>query len=406
MFFMKEKCTKLKYKYINIQNYINNIIGKKKKEDNLENKEERINNDIKIIKKERNAGIDLLRILGMYAITIHHLLGHGRLINKYRHYPQFRFVNILCFWHISVYCMISGIVGYKGHKYSNLFYLWFSVFFYSVGITYIYKKFKPKINLYQTYEFFIPVISKKYWYFTQYFGMYLFLPIINKGISIVNKKELKIVVLSIILIFIIIKDYFFNNKDPFVFGQGYSVIGMQFFYIIGAYLGKYIIKSNNCKLSNIIYIIIYLSSSYTTYYLNMYNGQYAKTKLISKFKQIFTQRINSFAMISQGISLILLFSQIKYNKYLSKIISFFGPLTFGIYLIHNHRYIIELEFPNIFKKYSTKIPWKTLLNIVLLKGLKIFSVCIIIDYFRFLLFKLLRIRSICIFIEKIINIII
>ena len=77
---MKEKCTKLKYKYINIQNNINNIIGKKKKEDNLENKEEIINNDIKIIKKERNAGIDLLRILGMYAITIHHLLGHGRLL--------------------------------------------------------------------------------------------------------------------------------------------------------------------------------------------------------------------------------------------------------------------------------------------------------------------------------------
>ena len=249
MFFMKEKCTKLKYKYVNIQNYIINIIGKKKKEDNLENKEERINNDIKIIKKERNAGIDLLRILGMYAITIHHLLGHGRLLNKYRHYPQFRFVSVLCSWHISVYCMISGIVGYKGHKYSNLFYLWFSVFFYSVGVTYMYKKFKPKINLYQTYEFFIPVISKKYWYFTQYFGMYLFLPIINKGLSIANKKELKIVVLSIILIFIILKDYFFLNKDPFVFGQGYSVIGMQFFYIIGAYLGKYIIKSNNCKLS-------------------------------------------------------------------------------------------------------------------------------------------------------------
>ena len=108
-------------------------------------------------------------------------------------------------------------------------------------------------------------------------------------------------------------------------------------------------------------------------------------------------------MISQGISLILLFSQIKYNKYLAKIISFFGPLTFGIYLIHNHRYIIEYEFPNIFNKYSTKIPWKSLMIIVLLKGVKIFSACIIIDYFRFLLFKLFQIRPICIFIEKKIN---
>ena len=396
---MKKKCTKFREKYINLQIFKNNIFCKYKKGENLENKNEIINERVKIIKK-RNAGIDFLRILGMYAIIIHHLLGHGRLIKKYRNYKQFIFLNILSFWHISVYCMISGIVDYKGHKYSNLFYLWFSVFFYSVGIRYIYKRFKPKINLYQLYEFFIPVISKKYWYFTQYFGMYLFLPIINKGISIANKKELKIVVLSIILVFIILKDYFFKKADPFVFGQGYSVIGMQFFYIIGAYLGKYIIKMNNYKLSYILYIIIFFSSSYITYYINLYNGQYSKITLINKIKQLFTVRINSFAMISQGISLILFFSQIKYNKYLAKIISFFGPLTFGIYLIHNHRYIIELEFPNIFNKYSTKISWKALMTIVLLKAVKIFSTCIIIDYLRFLLFKLFLIRSICIFIKK------
>ena len=142
---MKKKCTKFREKYINLQIFKNNIFCKYKKGENLENKNEIINERVKIIKK-RNAGIDFLRILGMYAIIIHHLLGHGRLIKKYRNYKQFIFLNILSFWHISVYCMISGIVGYKGHKYSNLFYLWFSVLFYSVGIRYIYKRFKPKIK--------------------------------------------------------------------------------------------------------------------------------------------------------------------------------------------------------------------------------------------------------------------
>ena len=37
---------------------------------------------------------------------------------------------------------------------------------------------------------FFPVIFYKYWYFSEYFGMYLFLPVINKGLSILNQNEL------------------------------------------------------------------------------------------------------------------------------------------------------------------------------------------------------------------------
>lgn len=42
-----------------------------------------------------------------------------------------------------------------------------------------------------------------YWYFSTYFGMYLFLPLINKGLSLVDKVELTIVLISMIGIFFI-----------------------------------------------------------------------------------------------------------------------------------------------------------------------------------------------------------
>ena len=35
-----------------------------------------------------------------------------------------------------------------------------------------------------------PVIFNRYWYFTTYFGMYLFLPVINKGIENLTKGNL------------------------------------------------------------------------------------------------------------------------------------------------------------------------------------------------------------------------
>ena len=358
----------------------------------------------KYVKKERNPGIELLRIIDMYAIIIHHILHHGKLLSKYSKYQELHFINILCFFHICVFGLISGIVGNKTHKYSNLLYLWFYVLFYSVGINIIYKLYYPNlVKNYETFNWFFPIIFLKYWYITAYFGMYLFLPIINKGLSIINKSELKIIVLSLIGIFIIWRDFNHFKGDPFQFNSGYSVIGLLLLYIIGAYLGKYIIIKKTNIFIHIIYLIIYICSSYLCYYLFIYKGIKAKLIYMIKLKQLFSLRINSLLMIIQGISLTLIFSRINYNKFLIKIFCFLGPLTFGVYLIHSHPYIYTIEFQKIFQNYPINIPLKTLIFLVLLKGIKIYALCLIIDYFRNLIFKFLKIRQICILIDKITN---
>ena len=343
----------------------------------------------------------------MYAIVVHHIIHFGNLIKKYRQYPQIYFTNLLCFWHISVFGMISGIVGHNTHKYSNLFYLWFCALFYSVSIHMYYKKNYPYlVKKNKNYECFLPVFTQQYWYFTQYFGMYLFLPLINKGLSIVNKKELKIIVLSMLLVFIILRDYLVPDKDPFRFSSGYSIIGLILLYIIGAYLGKYVISLNRYLFWYILYIITYFCSSYLSYYLEYYRGKKAYLKIVIKLKQLFKLRINSIAMILQGVSLILFFSQIKYNKFIAKAISFIGPLTFGVYLSGTHQYIYTYEFPKLLKKYPSNLPLNNLIYLILLKGRQISLVCLFIDYIRLLLFNLFQIRKFCIFVEKIINIII
>ena len=142
----------------------------------------------KLLKNQRNPGIDIIRLIGMYLIVFHHFISFGRLLSKY---PIFKkeilFVESFINWHNNSFALISGIVGYKKSRYSNLLYLWFTVFFYSVGI-YLYVGIFNK-NYIKTRNFtayFFPIIYKRYWYFTAYFGMYLFLPIINSGISCLN----------------------------------------------------------------------------------------------------------------------------------------------------------------------------------------------------------------------------
>ena len=106
-------------------------------------------------------------------------------------------------------------------------------------------------------------------------------------------------------------------------------------------------------------------------------------------------------MILQSISVLLFFTQIKYNKYLAKIIIFIGPLTFGVYLIHEHPLIRSHIIRNLFSKDSNNLSLNSVVKLILLRDLKILTISACIDYLRHLLFTLLRIRKICIFIEKI-----
>ena len=102
---------------------------------------------------------------------------------------------------------------------------------------------------------FFPVLTRQYWYFTIYFGTYLFLPIFNKGIENINKSQLKISLITLICIFIVLKDYLIPDLDTFRMHRGYSIVWYLIFYATGAYFGKY--KEDRTLIKNIIYNIIY-----------------------------------------------------------------------------------------------------------------------------------------------------
>ena len=95
------------------------IVSNNKKEDNIPN-----------IKKVRNPGVDLVRIITMYNIIFNHYLYFGL---GYKHFPRYKRQLSLthCFtdWHNNSFILISGIVGIKTNKYSNLFYRSSQVYF-------------------------------------------------------------------------------------------------------------------------------------------------------------------------------------------------------------------------------------------------------------------------------------
>jgi len=405
---------------INIVDKILNNSNNSKREHKLLLKEEidnSIKKDITTEKNQkqirvRNPGIDLGRILDMMSILINHILGGGGFINKFNKYHiilygLFAAIN----FHISCFIFISGYIGYKTSKYSNLIYLWFWALFYSISINIYYIKFKPQIynKPIEILDFFL-VSTYQYWYFTTYFGMYLFLPVINKGLEIITKLQLKMTFISFIFFFVVLRDYINPTNDIFKESNGRSVLWFLIFYITGAYFGKFKNENNFRKKQYIYYLIYILIYSITTYlcikspfYMVNKNNQNFKDKIKLFIKLCFVARNSSVVQVLQSICIILFLTSIKYNKYIAKIITTIGPLVFSVYLIHVHPIIYYKIFnPHFQNDYSSNLSLSTVLKIVFLKSSQIFIICIIIDYFRNLLFRICQIKKLSILIEKLI----
>lgn len=357
--------------------------------------------------KKRNPGIDFVRVLGQFAIILTHLLHCGKAIEIYsKHRKQLISLNILTSFHNNSFILISGIVGYRTNKYSNLLYLWLTVLFYSIIIHISFKLFKKNfIEKNEIYTEFFPLIFRRYWYFTTYFGMYLFLPIINKGISCLTMPEFKLIIASTLGIFIFWRDLMNQKHDIFNIGEGYTVIWLLIYYLTGAFIGKYPIKYCGIKKYFFCFICLFLYLFVAFLYINVHiypSKIYFIKNILFFIKKLLTERMDSLLKITESITLCLFFLQISFNKYIAKVICFLGPMAFDIYLIHNHTVVRHNILRPIFYYEPKNIECYFLILLLLWKSLKIFVLCIIIAYIRSLLFYLMNIRKICINFEEII----
>ena len=333
----------------------------------------------------------------MYCIIIHHILLWGGGTRHFYQHKELGYLDMAINWDVNAFIFISGYVGYKTTKYSNLMYLWLCASFYYLGIIKFFSVFKP--NLYKKQidiNDFFPVINNQYWFFTAYFGMYLFLPVINKGIASLTKFEHKLVVISTIGILTLWRDYKNPGQDLFLMHVGDSILWFIIFYLTGAYIGKYRVDYFGLKKYIYCFICMFIYSLASYLYFKSYHKE---LDLPISLRQMLTERLNSIVKITQTITATLFLMQIHYNKYIAKIICFIGPLVFGIYLIHNHNFIHINVINHVFDNQPKDLNLNGVLTLVFGKTLKICIICLIIDYLRNLLFTLLRIKKISIFLE-------
>ena len=157
------------------------------------------------MKKERNYGLDLIRIIAMLGIIESHLLAHGGVLAAAKEsgngaFILVGFLNALCFWPVDAYALCTGTAGYRGrHKLTRLISVHLETIFYSFGISAVFF-FLRKCTLKRTIRSLFPLLGGQYWYFTAYFFSFMLMPFLDELVDIADNRKLTVVLTALCII--------------------------------------------------------------------------------------------------------------------------------------------------------------------------------------------------------------
>ncbi|MCR4661385.1 MAG: acyltransferase [Clostridia bacterium] len=344
------------------------------------------NLSVDVLKQERNYGIELLRIISMILVCFLHVLGQGGVLKNAEsqsvNYYIAWFMEIVAFCAVNCYALISGWAGvYSKYRFSNIIYIWLQVFFYSIGITLIFIIFKIEpLNGETILHSFFPVAFNSYWYFTAYFCLFLFIPILNAALNNIPGKYISILLLIILVVVSILS---LIDGNIFQLNEGYGVLWLIILYLTGGVIRKHnVLKRIKTKWL----ILIWVGMILLTFLIKLSVEQI--TMKNGNITEVFSSYTHP-SMIIISIVMLELFSRITFKKK-PKLIAFFAPTSFGVYIIHVHPFMWKY-LNNVFAKYAMFNPFLLILSVIG-TALALYIGCSIIDYLRSLLFKVIRLK--------------
>lgn len=339
-------------------------------------------------KSKRNYGIDLLRIVSMMMVTLLHVLGQGGILAAASGINEriVWFFEIAAFCAANCYAVISGYVGVNSkHKYTNIVMLYLQVIFYTLLISLAYGIYKPELLSEGVfYRALFPFIFNHYWYFTAYFCLFFFMPFINKMLLSLSKREIKTLALTILAVFTLLPTIF--HCDVFNLNGGYSALWIIALYVFGGCLKLLDFSFVSKKAVFGIYALCVILS-----WLNKFYIPYPKYAFFVSYI--------SPTMLIAAAALVILFSRLDVGKCLSVIISFFAPLSFGVFLIHTHPLNWQYWLYNRYISFSQYTPLK-MICASFTAAFAIWLICSLADGVRAFMFRGLKIKKLFLKIEN------
>ena len=370
------------------------------------------------IKTERNYGIDLLRMLSMFLVCILHILEQGGVIGASKalsaQYETAWFMDIAAFCAVNCFALISGYVCIDAkYKYSNGIMLYLKVIFYTLVITALFAIIKPDtVGAGEWVKAIFPVMTYQYWYFSCYVVLFFLIPLLNKGINALSQKQLKVVLIALIVLFSVLQtgfknvllDAYWQDECGEIFNtaEGYAPIWIIVLYIIGAGLKKTgffaKISIKKALIGFIAMVLITWGFKYIVQIMALNAKHGAKRWELMEFSGRLANYISP-TILFEGIFLLALFEKLKLPEFLKKIVKIASPAAFSVYLIHVHQLVWIYVITDRFARFA-KLSAPLLVLAVLGTALGIYTVCSVLDIIRALIFKALKLKQLVSKVDK------
>lgn len=344
---------------------------------------------------KRNYGIDLLRFVAMAMVAVLHVIGQGGILNNADTFTSAYFIawflKMAGYCTINCYALISGYVGINSKfRYSGILHMYLQVVYYTLITTAIFAVLSPEtVGIKVWLGAVFPFAYGGYWYYTAYFCMSFFIPVLNEIIHRLDKKTCTLMVSMFLLVLSVIPMVF--HKDIAVTNRGYCALWLSVLYLTGAYIKKYNIGSNMKKRTcALVYLgcVVFL-------WLSKISIDFLTSAVIGKpvLGDYFAGHTSPFVVLC-GVMLLILFSKLSFSEAVNKVIAFITPLVFSIYLIHTEPLIWEYVIKERYLYFLDYNAFGFILAVALASS-AILLAGLGIDAVRYYLFKLLKVKGFC-----------
>ena len=334
--------------------------------------------------KKRESNFELLRIVLMLLIIVGHLLLNSEKLGAIgtKEYYITNIMRSFTVFGVNGFILLSGYFGINLNYKKKLIRLDIKILFYTwiffvIGIV----SGIHQINIIKDILLIFPVITKRYWFITDYFVLCILSPFLNKFIQSLDREELKkLLLISGIIFYLIATFCFMINADQIVNDSGYGMINFIYLYFIGFYL-KHYYKDEH---SSIFYFSIYGIISIMLFVVN-----WGMTKITGFYFDSLIS-YNTIFVLGGAISLFLAFKNLKIPTY--TIINRSAAACLSIYVIHTNPTISQFMFCNILK--INQITGIKLIPIIFVQTSLIYVICYVIDIIIDKFFSALKIDQI------------
>ena len=291
----------------------------------------------------RQANYELLRIAAMLMVVALHYLSHtGMLLTEGGEGGSARVFGMLvesfCIVAVNVYVLISGyFLVEAGFRAKRILALVCQVLFYSVMIPLILMGAglaarDAEGGIYRLQQYLFPLQSEHYWFAASYVYLYLFTPVLNAAVKAMSKKQMQITIGGLLLLFCGLKSLvplrFVMDRFGYDFGWFLCV------YLLAAYIRLYgcpVIR--DAKRAWGVYIgccLLIFAMGTGLYAANAKTGRFA-------YYMEVPYHYNFVLCLFGAVGLFMAFRYVKVPKgKISELVCKLSPLTFGVYLFHEH----------------------------------------------------------------------